>query len=349
MTDELKLVEEIEQLKADTQDTRLLYKQVCRLLFFSYGITPTGNKLYQYVRRGSMSVPVEELANFWAELRDKARIEVEHPSVHAVVKGAALEMISAICRHATDAAAAQFKAFELELQEKSDRVRVDLEGLAEQARQAQSAAESRVAERDTTITSLREQLTVAEADRISLSQQLEAKQRELAGAHGRIHELQVRLDQTVEQQRQQQEVFSVDLRAAQERAAASERRALVEIDNERQARARADKVADDLRNRLGQVEARERQQALNHAEASTRSLIELQSKDQALNLAVEAQRTLQDEVDNLRSQLASSQQAVASHQAEANTLKQLVDRLTLAPVDSSETRARPARRKAPGT
>ncbi len=36
-----------------------LYREVCGLLFFRYGVTPTANKLYSLVRKGSMGTPAE--------------------------------------------------------------------------------------------------------------------------------------------------------------------------------------------------------------------------------------------------------------------------------------------------
>lgn len=39
------------------------------MLFFRYGITPTANKLYQLVRKGSMSAPSEALTRFWSARR----------------------------------------------------------------------------------------------------------------------------------------------------------------------------------------------------------------------------------------------------------------------------------------
>ncbi|MFD2274300.1 DNA-binding protein [Undibacterium arcticum] len=51
-----------------TQD---LYREVCVLLFFRYGMTPTANKLYQLVRKGSMTAPAEALNKFWEDLREK--------------------------------------------------------------------------------------------------------------------------------------------------------------------------------------------------------------------------------------------------------------------------------------
>ena len=56
---------EVERLRAQFPDTQELYREVSALLFFRYGITPTANKLYQLVRKGSMSAPAEALNKFW--------------------------------------------------------------------------------------------------------------------------------------------------------------------------------------------------------------------------------------------------------------------------------------------
>ena len=69
--DESRLTAEIERLKADFPKTRELYREACALLFFRFGITPTANRLYQLVRKGSMSTPTAVLGEFWAELRER--------------------------------------------------------------------------------------------------------------------------------------------------------------------------------------------------------------------------------------------------------------------------------------
>lgn len=120
----------------------------------------------------------------------------------------------------------------------------------------------------------------------------------------------------------------------------------MEIEQERQARARADRTAESLREKLGEVEGRERQQSLEHAEASTRLQMELNSMTAALQRTQETNEELQRELDGLRCELAESRQAVARHQAEAQTLQVLVAQLTTAPAPAPETPARTSRRKA---
>jgi hypothetical protein len=44
------LTTEIARLKSTHSNTRELYREVCALLFFRFGITPTANRLYQLVQ-----------------------------------------------------------------------------------------------------------------------------------------------------------------------------------------------------------------------------------------------------------------------------------------------------------
>ena len=80
------LAVEIERLRVDFTDTQDLYREVCVLLFFRYGVTPTANKLYQLVHKGSMSAPAEALRTFWEDLRKKSRVRIEHPDLPEALK-----------------------------------------------------------------------------------------------------------------------------------------------------------------------------------------------------------------------------------------------------------------------
>src|SRR5437773_5154975 len=93
---EARLQSEIEALRAQHSDTQELYCEVCVLLFFRHGITPTANKLYQLVRKGSMSAPAEALAKFWSALREKSRVRIEHPDLPEELREAAGEAIGAL-------------------------------------------------------------------------------------------------------------------------------------------------------------------------------------------------------------------------------------------------------------
>src|ERR1700739_4292243 len=102
--DEARLATEIDRLKAEFPRTRELYREVCALLFFRFGITPTANRLYQLVKRGSMSTPTQVLGEFWVELREKSRVRIEHPDLPAELQAAAGELVASLWTKATTSA-----------------------------------------------------------------------------------------------------------------------------------------------------------------------------------------------------------------------------------------------------
>ena len=107
-TNEQQLQTEIDILKAEFTDTKDIYREACVLLFFRYGITPTANKLYQYVRRGSMSAPAEALNKFWLELREKSRVRIERPDIPENIAAIAGDLIANLWNEAQKAAQAGF-------------------------------------------------------------------------------------------------------------------------------------------------------------------------------------------------------------------------------------------------
>ena len=101
---ERELHAEIEALREKFPNTQDLYSEVCVLLFFRHGITPTANKLYQLVRKGSMSAPAEALVKFWADLREKSRVRIENPDLPDDLKIAAGEMVGTLWTKAQEMA-----------------------------------------------------------------------------------------------------------------------------------------------------------------------------------------------------------------------------------------------------
>lgn len=95
---------EIDALRPAYPDTQDLYREVCVVLFFRHGITPTANKLYQLVRKGSMSAPAEALSRFWETMREKSRIRIEHPDVPDALREVAGELVGALWQRAQAAA-----------------------------------------------------------------------------------------------------------------------------------------------------------------------------------------------------------------------------------------------------
>ena len=103
MTTEAQIQADIDNLRDRFTDTPDLYRETCALLFFRYGITPTANKLYQYVRKGSMSATAEALSRFWDELRDKSRIRIERADLPEEIRTVAGELVAKLWNEAQTA------------------------------------------------------------------------------------------------------------------------------------------------------------------------------------------------------------------------------------------------------
>lgn len=135
---EKQLQAEIDALKTQFPDTQDAYREACVLLFFRYGITPTANKLYQYVRKGSMSAPAEALNRFWSELRDKSRVRIERTDIPENIGTAAGEFVAKLWADAqkaaqdgfsdlVDNAAAEILQFKMQCEvAKQEKVKTDL-------------------------------------------------------------------------------------------------------------------------------------------------------------------------------------------------------------------------------
>ena len=163
LINESQLLTEIDRLREQFPHTQDLYREVCVLLFFRYGMTPTANKLYQLVRKGSMTAPAEALNKFWEDLREKSRVRIEHPDLPEALKTSAGELVATLW------STAQAKAHET-----LDAYRSEAQASVAQAKAALSTAES---ERDCACRALESvQHTLAESTaRIgALEQQLSA-------------------------------------------------------------------------------------------------------------------------------------------------------------------------------
>ncbi|QSI31063.1 hypothetical protein GNX71_16385 [Variovorax sp. RKNM96] len=324
MTTEAELQSDIEALRGRFTETKDLYREVCALLFFRYGITPTASKLYQFVRKGSMSAPAEALAKFWEDLRSKARVEIDHPDLPPELKTSAAEAIADLWRQATAAARHELAALRLE-----DQAAVE-QAQGEEARARQAASEAQ-ASADT----LRQQLSAAQESLQQRQTDLEAERRGHAGALARLQELQRHLEETRNQQERVRADFSAELAKAREavdvangRSDAAERRALLEIDQERQARIKADKQLEALRGQLAQTEGRHRESMLIQADAVTRLQVRADAAEDSQRELTASNRSLVNDLQATRERFAVAQQEAMQFKAEAQTLRALLERLS---------------------
>jgi len=127
---ERQIQEEVDTLREQFSNTRDLYREVCALLFFRYGITPTTNKLYRFVRKGSMSVPTEALSNFWKELREKSKTRIEQPDLPEDIGSMAGEMMAKIWSKAQLSAQESLATLRGEIESKETKLLLEIESIA---------------------------------------------------------------------------------------------------------------------------------------------------------------------------------------------------------------------------
>jgi len=116
-------------LREQFSNTRDLYREVCALLFFRYGITPTTNKLYQFVRKGSMSVPTEALSNFWKELREKSKTRIEQPDLPEDIGNMAGEMMAKIWSKSQISAHESLTTLRSEVENEATKLRLKVDSI----------------------------------------------------------------------------------------------------------------------------------------------------------------------------------------------------------------------------
>ncbi|RQM59621.1 MULTISPECIES: DNA-binding protein [Burkholderia] len=248
--DEARLAIEIARLKVEFPRTRELYREVCALLFFRFGQTPTANRLYQLVRRGSMGTPAAVLGEFWAELREKSRVRIEHPDLPADLQAAAGELVAALwSRSSTDAAAA-LDALRAEVEAERAAAKAEVAVLQADLSRTETALEQRTSAllaAQVRIQELEQARAADEASRRALQAEVERLKSDNADADRAL--AQARADFTSQLDR-----LSDDANRAEERLRASEKRALQEIDRERVTAARLQKELDAL---IARVEQRD--------------------------------------------------------------------------------------------
>ena len=332
MSTEQEIRSEIETLRQQIPETQALYREACVLLFFRHGITPTANKLYQYVRKGSMSAPAEALARFWDDLREKSRVRIEHPDLPETLKAAAGELVGGLWAQAQAAARADLALFRAEADDKvvaaerardesaqdCERVQRQLDEARENA--GRELAEARAATRAAAECSLQleRELVAERAASEALGRQLAEAARQRAALENALAD--ARRDFAAELDKSRQA-----LQRSEERHEAAEKRALLEIERERSNAARLQKELAQLRqDALDAAEAQRVEAARLHAElaelrqrlgVSQGSLAEMRVHNEALSTQLQSLRTLAGERET-HNTLLQRELEQARHEAE---------------------------------
>ncbi|MGF6604169.1 isoleucyl-tRNA synthetase [Paraburkholderia sp. GAS448] len=252
--DETRLAAEIERLKVQFPKTRELYREVCALLFFRFGVPPTANRLYQLVHRGSMGTPAAALSEFWAELREKSRVRIEHPDLPADLGAAAGELVATLWTRATASAGAALDALRSEVETERTAAQQSVVTTRDELGRIETALEQRTAALLAVQVEVRE-LEKAQAEGHAHRQALEAEvlrlSATLAARDGELVEMREGFSRDLAKQREAAD-------RAEERLRASEKRALLEIDRERSTATKLQKELDEATRRGDRKDAEHR-------------------------------------------------------------------------------------------
>lgn len=242
------LKKEIDELKVQHADTKVLYREVAILLFFRHGQTPTTNRLYQLVRRGSMNTVATVLNEFWSTLRENTRVRIDHPGVPDELKNQVGELIESVWEKANVAA------------------RGELSAMMAESRDAIARAELAVSEKSDAVSSLNLRLVEAQAalnnaetTTAKFTKLLELEQREhaaTAARHDAAVAESIRLQTALDAARHDFALELDKMRAttsqSEERLAAVERLAHLEVERERQLRKDSENQIAVLRQTLSE-------------------------------------------------------------------------------------------------
>lgn len=133
---------------------------------------------------------------------------------------------------------------------------------------------------------------------------------------------------------------------AQERAEASERRSLRELDAERSARQQSERTAEALRGELVAARSEARDAAVAQAEVRARLEAQAAALTDRLAGAEQAQRKAANDLDAIHAELAAAQRRAERAEAEAALARQLLAELRVGPPERNGGGGR--RRKADG-
>lgn len=254
LLNESQLLNEIEKLRGDFPGTQDLYREVCALLFFRYGIAPTANKLYQLVRKGSMSAPADALNKFWADLREKSRVKIEHPDLPDTLKTAAGELTATLWSAAQAAASESLAELKSEAQASVAEAKATVE-----------TAQFQLATTNTELEQSRHLHEEAKTVIAELQQELAAERATLEEVRAQLGKAETEIANHQQAQESARRYFTEELEklktAAQldkERYGAAERRFLQETDRERQVASRLQKEVEQLRQESNRLQEQRR-------------------------------------------------------------------------------------------
>ena len=245
-SNETKLIQDVETLRIQFPQAKDLYREVCRLMFFRYGIQPTPNKLYQLVRKGTMSTPAQAVNNFWSELRLKNRVDIEHSGLPDTLREFAGEALSTLWKSALEVAKQNVKEKHSAINGLESSNRLELESYKAQVKKLEVLN----AEQNSELVVLRKQLQDSEK-RFLIDHQVSAThkesvktlQYEKSALEGSLKSINNEFDTELHK-------LQAALKFAEDRFRKLEAKSFAEVDRERQRAYKLESEISDLKKAL---------------------------------------------------------------------------------------------------
>lgn len=313
---EKQLLTDIDRLREEFQQTQDLYREVCVLLFFRYGMTPTANKLYQLVRKGSMTAPAEALSKFWEDLREKSRVRIEHPDLPEVLKVAAGQLAATLWENAQALANESLESYRDEAKASAIEAReavANAESERDASRRVTMSTQVELTQAREKIDQLNQQLSATEATKMALQSQLNQAQQENTAQLQRLDETRHDFTSELEKLRNANKLSEESFRA-------SEVRVLMELDRERTTVTKLQKELDAARVFNQQSSDR------HHAEL-TASQVQLGDQKQKLGLLAGELSATRTNRDAIAAELSTAQLNLTNFVSETATLRGEIENL----------------------
>lgn len=269
------------------------------------GQRPTIERVRGKIGRGSPNTVAPHLETWFRHLggriQDPGAFSAP-PDLPDPIQQAAQHFWAVALSHAREDGAAQIAAAIAEAD-----ARVSAAGeLQQQAERDAKHLQERLQE---LATELDQRARAVEAER---TQHAQTRER-LAALQSQLELLQERLTSQEHDRQTERDQLRRDVQQADERAEAAERRAALEIDRERQLRARSDRQAEQLTGQMEVLRASHQNELLGHVERTARLAAEVQARrdqcgQQETQLAT-VQRQLQHAVQDAARETAWRQQA----------------------------------------
>lgn len=262
----------VEQLRSQYSNTLDLYKAVAALLFFQYGSTPTTNRMYQLVRKGSMSAPAEALRLFWQELRERSQVRMEQADIPPNLKQSAGALMAQLWE---EGLAQALQATEQNNQKIYAQIALSEQAQAaalDEAKVAQSAlltAQQQLQKQDGIIKNQEEALQRLQLEAVALEQKIQS-----------LHE------QKEAQQQQHENALLAQkeqITLSEQRAADMEKYARLEIERVRQESVKAHKQQEQIISEQKQ----KMQQLREQLQAEQQAHIALEQKQRYLSIQLQ--------------------------------------------------------------